>query len=229
MVSYFGPLGERSCELIDYFQSVPGVKPIREGYNPATWMLEVSTGGQEERLKVDLADIYKISGLYKRNEQLIEELRSPKDEPLHFKSQYARSEFSQFFMILWKYHLTYLRSPQYNTVRYIITILIGLFFGSAFWAVGSNRGNVTNVFNIMGALYAATLFLGVNNSSTVQPVLAVERSVFYRERAAGMYGSLPYGLAQQVIEVPYVLGQTIFYSVITHSMIQFEWTAAKFF
>lgn len=48
----------------------------------------------------------------------------------------------------------------------------------------------------MGALYAAVLFLGVNNASSVQPIVAVERSVFYRERAAGMYSPLPYAMAQ---------------------------------
>ena len=45
-------------------------------------------------------------------------------------------------------------------------------------------------------MYTAVLFLGVQNSSAVQPVVAVERSVFYRERAAGMYSALPYAFAQ---------------------------------
>lgn len=58
------------------------------------------------------------------------------------------------------------------------------------------RHTQQNLFNVIGALYAAVLFLGVNNSSTVQPVVAVERSVFYRERAAGMYSALPYAFAQ---------------------------------
>jgi hypothetical protein len=48
----------------------------------------------------------------------------------------------------------------------------------------------------MGALYASTLFLGASNTLTVQPVVAVERTVFYRERAAGMYSTLPYSFAQ---------------------------------
>lgn len=39
---YFGPTGERSAELVSYFESVPGVPQITEGANPATWMLEVS-------------------------------------------------------------------------------------------------------------------------------------------------------------------------------------------
>lgn len=48
----------------------------------------------------------------------------------------------------------------------------------------------------MGALYAAVVFLGAINQNAVQPIVAVERTVFYRERAAGMYSSLPYALSQ---------------------------------
>ena len=49
---------------------------------------------------------------------------------------------------------------------------------------------------VMGALYAASLFLGVNNASSVQPVVSIERTVFYREKAAGMYSPFAYAMAQ---------------------------------
>lgn len=45
-------------------------------------------------------------------------------------------------------------------------------------------------------MYAAVFFIGVNNCSTVQPIITIERSVFYREKAAGMYSALPYATAQ---------------------------------
>jgi len=48
----------------------------------------------------------------------------------------------------------------------------------------------------MGSMYNAVLFVGVQNSSSVQPVVAIGRTVFYRERAAGMYSAFPYALAQ---------------------------------
>ena len=48
----------------------------------------------------------------------------------------------------------------------------------------------------MGALYSACLFLGVNNASSVQPIVSIERTVFYRERAAGMYSPIAYAGAQ---------------------------------
>lgn len=50
--------------------------------------------------------------------------------------------------------------------------------------------------NLLGAMYAAVLFLGGTNTSAVQSVVAIERTVFYRERAAGMFSALPYAFAQ---------------------------------
>jgi ABC-type multidrug transport system permease subunit len=77
-------------------------------------------------------------------------------------------------------------------------------------------------------MYVATLLIGVQNSSTVMPVVSVERTVFYRERAAGMYSALPYAFGQVVIELPYVLAQALAYGVVVYAMIGFDWTATKF-
>ena len=58
------------------------------------------------------------------------------------------------------------------------------------------RSDQVNLFSVLGGMFAATLFLGVNNASNVQPVVAVERTIFYREHAAGMYSAVPYALGQ---------------------------------
>lgn len=58
------------------------------------------------------------------------------------------------------------------------------------------RHTEQDLMNIMGAIYAAIFFLGASNTASVQPVVAIERTVFYRERAAGMYSALPYASAQ---------------------------------
>ncbi|CAN6901667.1 unnamed protein product [Brassica oleracea var. botrytis] len=81
----------------------------------------------------------------------------------------------------------------------------------------------------MGSMYTAVLFLGLQNAASVQPVVNVERTVFYREQAAGMYSAMPYAFAQVFIEMPYVLVQAVVYGLVVYAMIGFEWTAAKFF
>ncbi|POM65183.1 ATP-binding cassette (ABC) Superfamily, partial [Phytophthora palmivora] len=42
---YFGDLGKRAQTLVEYFEAVPGVMPIPEDHNPATWMLECIGAG----------------------------------------------------------------------------------------------------------------------------------------------------------------------------------------
>ncbi|KAK1265449.1 Pleiotropic drug resistance protein 3 [Acorus gramineus] len=152
---YVGPLGRQSCHLIEYFEGVNGVSKITDGYNPATWMLEVTTMAQEEALGVNFVEFYKNSPLFEDIQQ--------------------------------------------------------------------------NLFNAAGSMYTAVLFLGISNASSVQPVVAIERTVFYRERAAGMYSALPYAFGQVAIEVPYIFIQAVIYGVVVYAMIGFEWTAAKFF
>ncbi|WMV56511.1 hypothetical protein MTR67_049896 [Solanum verrucosum] len=228
---YVGPLGHHSCHLIRYFESIPGVSKIQDGYNPATWMLEVTNSAQEMMLGLDFTDLYKKSDLYMRNKILIRELSvpGPGTKDLHFNNQYSQPFWTQCMACLWKQHWSYWRNPAYTAVRYIFTIIIALAIGTMFWDLGTKVGKSQDLFNAMGSMYAPVLFLGFQNASSVMPVVAVERTVFYRERAAGMYSALPYAFGQAFIEIPYVFVQAVTYGVIIYAMIGFEWTVTKFF
>ena len=46
-------------------QGVDGVVPIRDGLNPATWMLEISTPGAESAIGIDFAEHFINSDLAK--------------------------------------------------------------------------------------------------------------------------------------------------------------------
>lgn len=228
---YFGPLGHHCCHLIKYFEDIDGVHKIEDGYNPATWMLEVTSVAQETALGVSFAEVYKQSELYKRNKELIKENSQPipGSTDLHFRTQYAQSFWTQCMASLWKQQCSYWRNPPYTAVRVLFTTFIALMFGTIFWDMGSKRKKQQDLFNAMGSMYAAVTFIGVQNAASVQPVVSVERTVFYRERAAGMYSAFPYAFGQVVIEIPYILVQTVVYGVIVYAMIGFEWTAVKFF
>ncbi|EOY31540.1 Pleiotropic drug resistance 2 [Theobroma cacao] len=52
---YFGPLGQHSSSVIEYFESIPGVPKIKDNCNPATWMLDVTSTSVEAELGIDLA------------------------------------------------------------------------------------------------------------------------------------------------------------------------------
>ncbi|XP_068322624.1 pleiotropic drug resistance protein 1-like isoform X2 [Pyrus communis] len=227
---YVGPLSRHSCNLIKYFEGIDNVSKIRDGYNPATWMLEVTSSAKEIAMEIDFAEVYKKSELYRRNKALIAELSNPASgsKDLHFPTQYSLPFLSQCVACLWKQHWSYWRNPPYTAIRLIYTTIVALMFGTMFWNLGSKTTKEKDLFNAIGSMYAAVLFLGIKNSTTVQPVVDVERTVFYRERAAGMYSALAYAFAQVTIEIPYVFVQALVYSVIVYAMIGFEWTLAKF-
>ncbi|XP_021764496.1 ABC transporter G family member 32-like isoform X1 [Chenopodium quinoa] len=229
-VIYAGPLGPRSCKLVDYFESVEGVQKIKPGYNPAAWMLDVTSMAEEARLDVDFAEIYKSSRLFQYNKELVDRLSKPpsNSKDISFPTKYSRSFFDQFLTCLWKQNLSYWRNPQYTAVRFFYTIIISLMLGSICWKFGSKKETQQDIINAMGSLYAAVLFLGITNGTAVQPVVSIERFVSYRERAAGLYSALPFAFAQVAIEFPYVFVQTIIYAAVFYAMAAFEWTALKF-
>ncbi|KAL3646512.1 Pleiotropic drug resistance protein 2 [Castilleja foliolosa] len=229
-VIYAGPLGHHSRLLVEYFQSVPGVPKIKEAYNPATWMLDITTPAIEAQLNVDFADIYNNSDLYRRNQELIKELSTPApgSQDLYFPTKYAQPFIAQCKACFWKQHLSYWRHPQYNAIRFFMTTVIGILFGIIFWNKGEQMSTQQDLMNLLGAMYSAIMFLGGTNTSAVQSVVAVERTVFYREKAAGMYSALPYAFAQVAIETIYVSIQTFLYSLILYSMIGFQWRADRF-
>ncbi|GJY00005.1 pleiotropic drug resistance protein 1, partial [Tanacetum coccineum] len=227
---YVGPIGRHSCELIEYFEAIKGVSKITDGYNPATWMLEVSTSAQEVSLGVDFTSIYKNSELYKRNKALIAELSVPRpgSQDLFFPTQFSQSFLVQCIACLWKQRWSYWRNPPYTAVRFAFTTFIGVIFGTLYWDIGGKRDDQQDLINSMGSMYGAVLFLGIQNASSVQPVVDIERTVFYRETAAGMYSALPYAFSQVLVEIPYIFAQAVVYSLIVYSMIGFEWTVEKF-
>lgn len=53
--------------MLTYHQGIPGIRKIKDGYNPATWMLEITSATEEAALGVDFAQLYKNSELYRYN------------------------------------------------------------------------------------------------------------------------------------------------------------------
>ncbi|CAJ1940722.1 unnamed protein product [Sphenostylis stenocarpa] len=230
-IIYSGMLGHHSSRLIEYFQNIPGVPKIKDNYNPATWMLEATSASVEAELKVDFAQIYKESHLYQDTLEVVRVLSEPApgSRDLHFSTRFPQNNLGQFMACLWKQHLSYWRSPEYNLTRFIFMIVCAIIFGAVFWQKGNEINNQQDLFNVLGSMYIAVIFLGLNYCSTILPYVATERAVLYREKFAGMYSSMAYSFAQVAIEIPYILVQSILYVAITYPMIGFHWSVQKVF
>ncbi|KAH9670313.1 ABC transporter G family member 37 [Citrus sinensis] len=230
-IIYCGPLGKHSSQVIEYFEGISGVPKIRNNYNPATWVIEVTSTSAEAELCVDFAQIFRESVLYENNRELVKQLNTlpPGSKDLHFPTRFSRNFWGQFKSCLWKLHLSYWRSPSYNLMRIMHTATASLLFGVLFWDHGQKLDNQQDLFNIVGSSYLAVVFLGINNCSSVIPNVARERTVMYREGFAGMYSPWAYALAQVTVEIPYLLIQALSYVIIGYPMIGYYWSAYKLF
>ena len=62
------------------------------------------------------------------------------------------------------------RTTEYNAVRYLLTALIGLVFSFVFYKLGGHVTTQLGITNVLGALYASTIFLGrLGCFSVLQP------------------------------------------------------------
>uniref|UniRef100_A0A6U0YCP6 ABC transporter domain-containing protein n=1 Tax=Polytomella parva TaxID=51329 RepID=A0A6U0YCP6_9CHLO len=229
---YFGPVGKDFVDLVAYFELYP-VERFDPFDNPANWMLEVTSGPNEKTLNIDFSDAWEASKLNVQATALIDQysdLATHGNAPkLSFDSVYAQSFVSQLYLILERQFTCYWRNPVYNLLRFGATFAIGMMFGTLFWAKGNHPDSILGLLNIMGALFAACLYLGMCNILVILPVVNADRVVYYRERASGMYSCMAYALAQGFVEQPYLLAQSIFYVIMIYFQMHFFFTATKFF
>ncbi|XP_030452705.1 ABC transporter G family member 37-like [Syzygium oleosum] len=158
---YFGPLGQHSSHLINYFEGINRVPQIKDGYSLVTWMSEVMTAALEKILGVNFTEVYRSSELFRRNKPLIDELSTPPpgSKDLHFPTQYSQSFLTQFMACLWKQHWSYERNQAYTAESFLFKTFIALMFSTIFWNLGSERRKQQDLFNAMGSIYAAVLLL----------------------------------------------------------------------
>jgi len=133
---FFGQLGENCKNLIDFFESAPGVAPIKPQMNPATWMLDVIGAGTiVSNNSVDYHSYYYDSSLCEANERRAMELCNPKDgtsAPPVLRHRFMTSLWFQFLQLWYRQTVAYWRTPTYNSPRILLSLLYAGIFGSAY-------------------------------------------------------------------------------------------------
>ncbi|KAK1931885.1 Pleiotropic drug resistance protein 3 [Phytophthora citrophthora] len=125
---FFGETGPQCCDLVQYFEQLPGVAPLQPEANPATWMLEcigagVNTGDKTsgDVPSVDFADIFEASELQKKLDTTMKEpgVACPSDDhaELTFTSKRAAGALVQLRFLVQRSFRSYWRTASYNITR----------------------------------------------------------------------------------------------------------------
>jgi ABC-type multidrug transport system permease subunit len=134
----------------------------------------------------------------------------------------ACRRFVQYKVLLTRYFKAYWRSPPYNTTRLILNVIAALIIGTAYWSRGNNYGSTADVTAVLGALFISVMFVGFVNFQMIIPTFFMERPVMWRERASRLYAVLPWAQAMEDVEIPWIMAQTMLFSIISYWMVHFE-------
>ena len=158
---YFGPVGREGSSLVGYLSSQPGIKPLHDGANPADWMLdEVGAGvAYDAENGEQLAAAFRDSVQYNALQQELAELMGPQSgPPLEFESKYPAKYSSQARCLLTRATRTYWRSPGYNFVRSILTLIYAVIFGVSYWRMNWTQ---SDIFLRLSWCYTTTFYVGL--------------------------------------------------------------------
>ncbi|CAI7757903.1 unnamed protein product [Closterium sp. NIES-53] len=217
-VVYFGPIGHNGCDLLNYFESLPGLPKCRDDQNPATYMLEMIGAGIGHAAMRDFALDYAESVLAADNQEQLDGIRFGRGEygPEPTVKGYAATWGTMTRVVFLRQVRTYWRNVSYSFGRIMFSIILGLILGSAFWQI--NYTTTPGFASRQGLIYVALVFVAVVNANNVIPQVNAERPVYYREKASNMYSAFLYNLSWGLIEMPYLALTTLIFCSICFGM-----------
>lgn len=230
-VVFYGDLGTDCSKLIAYLERFDATPKIQSGENPATWMLTtIGAGSQQSKKQFDYAIAYANSKLHSECLEEINKIcsQSTEHDRVQFHSKFATSRRTQSIEVLKRIWKVYFRSPSYNVVRMMISGIVALLFSSVYASqrVPVNESDMNSRVN---SIFIAVLFTCVSAQNTVLSVFENERNMFYRHKAATMYGAAAFTRAFTLAEIPFIMMASMVFSVLFYFIMGFAVEARKFF
>ncbi|KAK1939953.1 Pleiotropic drug resistance protein 3 [Phytophthora citrophthora] len=231
---FYGELGRDCCNLIQYFEAIPGVASLPLGYNPATWMLECIGAGVSNSAgnTTDFVKTFNNSPLSDALHQNLakEGITTPSPElpEMVFANKRAASSLTQMKFVVTRFIQMYWRTPSYNLTRMILAVFLALVIGLVF--IDADYASYTGLNSGVGMVYMGALFQAMMTFQSILPLACSERASFYRERAAQTYNALWYFVGSTVAEIPYCFCSGFLFTIVFYPMVGFTdiWTGVVF-
>ncbi|KAL2812679.1 ATP-binding cassette transporter [Aspergillus cavernicola] len=201
---YFGPIGDNSRTLLDYFESNGG-RTCAESENPAEYMIEVVNAITNDKGQ-DWFDVWKQSPESQAVQKEIERIHEEKSEVQSIEDQaLSHAEFAmpfwfQLYVVTRRVFQQYWRMPEYIISKWALAIVAGLFIGFSFYDAKSSLAGMQTV--IYSLFMICSLFAALVNQ--IMPLFVTQRSLYeVRERPSKAYSWKAFVIANIVVEIPY--------------------------
>ncbi|GCB22646.1 ABC transporter CDR4 [Aspergillus awamori] len=211
---YFGPVGENSRTLLDYFEANGAPRPCGEDENPAEYMLEMVNKGSNAKGE-NWFDVWKQSNESRDVQAEIDRIHAEKQgAPVDEDTEWSHAEFAmpfwfQLYQVTYRVFQQYWRMPSYVLAKWGLGVFGGLFIGFSFYhAKSSLQGLQTIIYSIF---MLCSLFPSLVQQ--IMPLFITQRDLYeVRERPSKAYSWKAFLMANIIVEIPYqiVLGIIVF-------------------
>ncbi|XP_065840375.1 protein white-like isoform X2 [Oscarella lobularis] len=226
-----------SSEAMKFFGSVG--YPCPENFNPADFYvhtLAVVPGIEKECMeKIEsITESFESSegGLQLRENLKSEAATSDADEEkvkfsINRKTEsYTASYFTQFRFVLWRAWLANARDPTAIRAKLIQALVISILLGLMYLQTDYDQSRLQN---IPGAMTFILIQLSIGNLIAVLQTFPLETPVFLRDHRSSLYRTSAYYISKAFADVPFQIGQTLLFSVVSYFMIGLNSGADRFF
>ncbi|KAJ5248081.1 hypothetical protein N7524_012041 [Penicillium chrysogenum] len=204
---YFGPVGENSSTMLEYFES-NGARKCADDENPAEYMLGIVNAGQNNKGQ-DWYDVWKQSDESKQVQTEIDRIHKEKEHqpPSADDSAQSHSEFAMPFMfqlsqVTYRVFQQYWRMPSYILAKWGLGIVSGLFIGFSFYSAKTSLQGMQTV--IYSLFMICTIFSSL--AQQIMPVFVSQRSLYEgRERPSKSYSWKAFLIANIIVEIPFMV------------------------
>ncbi|KAJ5692401.1 CDR ABC transporter [Penicillium macrosclerotiorum] len=204
---YFGPIGEQSRTLLDYFES-HGARKCGDSENPAEFMLDVVNAGCNSQGE-DWFNVWKQSkesGLVQTEIDRIHKEKQGQvqqsDDSSASHQEFAMPFWFQLYQVTYRVFQQYWRMPSYIISKWGLGIASGLFIGFSFYqAKTSLQGMQTIIYSVF---MLCTIFTSLVQQ--LMPLFVSQRSLYeVRERPSKAYSWKAFLIGNVIVEIPYMI------------------------
>ena len=219
---YFGPNGPG---LVEYaLDALPGVEKKSPGNSDIEWLIDVFTRADRDGIADNFAEVYRHSVLKARMDAALDDvdkIAANPDTEASRKLQVDSSTTVPFAHALWTM-MKFRTRKNYKDGEYLgprlgEKVFLSFLIFTLYWGIGDDH-NPDNVVNVSSALFMWTTLPAFGAAAYV-PQIVMERRLFMRERADGLYRPMAYLVFKMLDEmflllpVTLVLGAVVFYAM----------------
>ncbi|OQR89122.1 ATP-binding Cassette (ABC) Superfamily [Achlya hypogyna] len=203
---FFGDLGHKASRLIEYFSSIPNTPPLLDGYNPATWMLEVIGAGVDAKHSDFPPNDYVHLFSQSSEHTVLETALAAHTQPhpsipeLTFRHKRAASSSTQCAYLVQRFFRMYWRTPSYNWTRALLSVFLAVLFGLMYR--GIDYATYTGATGGVGMVFMTSLFVVILPRACVANV---QRAVYF--------------VGTTLAEIPYVFGTSFIFTIIFYPFV----------